>query len=167
MKKNIELIVFDFDGVLTDNFVSVDSTGNESVRCNRSDGLAFDALSKLGMKTIICSTEKNNVVIERGKKLKVETFNGIGNKLKWLKSYSLLNNINPKNILFVGNDLNDYFPMKYCGFSACPSDSEIKIKELASFVLTRKGGEGVVREIVEDILKIDLLKVLYGKYEEL
>lgn len=161
MINKIHLIIFDFDGVLTDNSVSVDSNGNEFVRCNRSDGLAFEALSKLGMKTIICSTEKNKVVMERGKKLKVETFNAIGNKFKWLKSYISLNKINPENVLFIGNDINDYFSMKFCGFSACPSDSEIKIREIASFVLTKKGGEGIAREIVEDILKIDLLNILY------
>ena len=161
MKNKIQLIIFDFDGVLTDNYVFVDSHGNEFVRCNRSDGLAFNALSRLGIKTIICSTEKNNVVLERGKKLNVETFHAIGNKFKWLKSYISLNKINPTNILFVGNDLNDYLSMKFCGFSACPSDSEVKIRDVASFVLKKRGGEGIAREIVEDILKIDLLKILY------
>ena len=108
MIKNLELIVFDFDGVLTDNTFLVDSSGKEYVRCNRSDGLAFKAFSKLGIKTIICSTEKNNVVQARGKKLNIETHNGIENKLNFLKKYSNSLNISANSILFIGNDLNDY-----------------------------------------------------------
>ena len=161
MIKNLKLIIFDFDGVLTDNNVFVDSSGNEFVQCNRSDGLAFKALSKLGIKAIICSTEKNDVVQARGKKLNVETFNAIDDKFYWIKKYCLSMKIKPEQILFVGNDLNDYKSMQYCGFSACPSDSVDKIKSISNFLLTKKGGEGVAREIVEKILKIDLLKTLY------
>ena len=161
MINNLKLIIFDFDGVLTDNSVFVDSTGNEYVKCNRSDGLGFNALSKIGLKAIICSTEQNKVVQARGKKLNVETFNGIKDKLSWLKNYCLSMNISSEEILYVGNDINDYESMKFCGFSACPSDSANKIKNISNFVLTKKGGEGVVREIVEIILKIDLLEILY------
>ena len=74
-------------------------------------------------------------------------------------------NIFPKEILYVGNDINDYKSMKFCGFSACPSDSTNKIKSIANFILTKKGGEGVAREIVENILKIDLLEILYEDRE--
>ena len=145
MINNLKLIIFDFDGVLTDNSVLVDSTGNEYVKCNRSDGLGFNALSKIGLKAIICSTEQNKVVQARGKKLNVETFNGIKDKLSWLKNYCLSMNISSEEILYVGNDINDYESMKFCGFSACPSDSANKIKNISNFVLTKKGGEGVVR----------------------
>jgi len=167
MLNNIKLIVFDFDGVLTDNGVYLDLNGNELVKCNRSDGLAFNALSKLGIKTIICSTEKNNVVKARGDKLRIETFNNIGNKFEWLKKYSTCMNISPKQIFFIGNDINDYYSMKFCGYSACPSDSADKIKYISDFVLKKKGGEGVAREIVEDILKIDLLKILYNSTKKI
>ncbi len=162
MIKDIKLIVFDFDGVLTDNTFLVDSQGKEYVRCNRGDGLAFRAFSKIGLKAIICSTEKNNVVKARGEKLKVETHNGIENKLDFLKEYANSSKISPKNILFIGNDLNDYKSMKYCGLSACPADGISEIKEIATFVLCSKGGDGVAREILEKILKIDLLEVLYN-----
>ena len=162
MIDDIKLIIFDFDGVLTNNRVYFDLNGNEIVQCNRSDGLAFNALSKLGIKTIICSTEKNNVVKARGKKLNVETHNNIGNKLEWLKKYCNKVNISPKKIFFIGNDINDFYSMKFCGYSACPSDSLEKIKKISNFVLKKKGGDGVAREIVEDILKIDLLEILYS-----
>ena len=165
MINNLKLIIFDFDGVLTDNSVFLDSTGNEYVKCNRSDGLGFNALSKIGLKTVICSTEINKVVQARGQKLNVETFNAIEDKLSWLKNYCLSMNISPGEILYVGNDINDYKSMKFCGFSACPSDSAKEIKGISTFILNKKGGEGVVREIVESILKIDLLEILYGDRE--
>ena len=98
MINDIKLIVFDFDGVLTDNTFLVDSLGKEYVRCNRGDGLAFKALSKIGMKAIICSTEKNNVVKARGEKLNVETHYGIENKLDFLGSDL---KINVQKILFI------------------------------------------------------------------
>ena len=64
-------------------------------------------------------------------------------------------------LLFVGNDLNDLEVMKYSGYSACPSDSHRSIIEIADFELKKKGGEGVVREIIEDILGIDSSTKLY------
>ena len=66
-----------------------------------------------------------------------------------------------KNTFYVGNDLNDYEVMKLCGYSVCPSDSHNKIKQIADIVLKTQGGKGVVRELLEDVLKIDLIKVLY------
>lgn len=161
MIHNIRLVIFDFDGVLTDNNVYVDSNGIESVRCNRSDGLGFKALKKLKVKSIICSTEANEVVLKRGEKLNIETFNGIDNKLTWIKDYVKDSKINPKNILYVGNDINDMSAMKYCGFSACPADSSKKIRKISDYVLKTKGGEGVVNEIVEKIFNYDLFELLY------
>ena len=64
-------------------------------------------------------------------------------------------------ILYVGNDLNDFHVMKICGYSACPADSHKKIKELSNVVLNTRGGEGVVRELLEEVLNLDFIKILY------
>ena len=64
-------------------------------------------------------------------------------------------------VLYVGNDLNDYEAMKLCGYSVCPSDSHNKIKKIADIVLKTQGGKGVVRELLEDVLEIDFIKILY------
>ena len=69
--RSIEAIVFDFDGVLTDNLVSIDQEGKEYVSCSRADGLAFDVLHKLKKPSYILSTEKNQTVTARAKKLKI------------------------------------------------------------------------------------------------
>jgi len=82
---DFDLFVFDFDGVLTNNMVYINQDGKESVKCSRSDGLAFDVLRKLNISSYIISTEKNPVVEVRAKKLKVALLQGIDNKLEALK----------------------------------------------------------------------------------
>ena len=76
----ISLVIFDFDGVLTNNSVYVDENGKETVRCSRADGIGFDAMRKMNIQSYIISSEKNQVVSSRAKKLKVPTFQGVKNK---------------------------------------------------------------------------------------
>lgn len=158
----IDALVFDFDGVLTDNKVLVHQDGSESVLCNRADGLAFDVLRKLKIPAYILSTETNSVVTQRAKKLKTPVIQGVSNKLEALTKLGAQKNYSLKKILFTGNDLNDYQVMKSCGFSACPADSHKSIKDISSFVLSVKGGDGVIRELMESIFKLNLLEILYS-----
>lgn len=154
----IDAIVFDFDGVLTDNKVLVHQDGSESVFCDRADGLAFDVLRKLEIPTYILSTESNPVVTVRAKKLKVSVIQGVVNKLEALTQISIERSYSLEKIFFVGNDLNDFSVMKNCGFSACPSDSHAEIIKISQFKLKAKGGNGVAREILEEIFKLDFYK---------
>jgi YrbI family 3-deoxy-D-manno-octulosonate 8-phosphate phosphatase len=156
----LDAIVFDFDGVLTDNRVWIDQDGRESICCNRSDGLAFDVLRTRKTKLFILSTENNKVVTQRAKKLQIPVFQGVREKRKSLEMISQQEAISLKKTMFVGNDLNDYNAMAICGHSACPADSHKKIIELAKIVLKTKGGEGIVRELVEGIFEIDILKAI-------
>ena len=158
---NIDAFVFDFDGVLTNNLVYLNQEGVESVVCSRADGLAFDVLRKLKKPTFILSTEKNSVVTMRAKKLKIQALQGIKNKADALSSLSESKGYDLGRILYVGNDLNDFNVMKICGYTACPMDSHIKIKELSNIVLNTRGGEGVVRELLEEIFNLDFIKILY------
>ena len=158
--EDIDALIFDFDGVLTDNRVHIDQKGNEWVSCNRSDGLAFIILEKIKKPTYIISTEKNKVVSARAKKLKTPVLYGVENKSDVLKKLSIKKNFNLAKTLYVGNDLNDYEAIKLCGYSACPSDSHNKIKKISTFRLDAKGGSGVVRELIEKVLKFNILKFL-------
>ena len=157
----IDALVFDFDGVLTDNKVLVHQDGTESVLCNRADGLAFDVLRKLKIPTYILSTETNAVVTQRAKKLKIPVIQGASNKLETLSKLCYKELYNISKILFIGNDLNDYQVMKGCGYSVCPSDSHPKIREISSHVLSLAGGEGVARELLEEVFNLDFIKILY------
>lgn len=158
---NIDVFIFDFDGVLTNNLVYVDQNGIESVSCSRSDGLAFDVLKKLQKPAFILSTEVNPVVVARAKKLKLEVLQGSKDKVKSLKKLIVDNNYDQKKVLFVGNDINDYQVMKFCGYSVCPADSHPKIREIADVTLNTNGGKGVVRELLEEVLEVDFLNILY------
>ena len=158
--KKIDLIVFDFDGVLTDNKVQVDQNGNESVSCSRSDGLGFDVLKILGKSAYIISSEKNLVVSARAKKLNIPVLQEVIDKAHVIKNLSEEKNVKLSKILFIGNDLNDYYAMQLCGYSACPSDSHPKIKDIASFVLKTKGGNGVLRELLEEVFELDILEII-------
>lgn len=159
--KKIDAIIFDFDGVLTDNFVYVTQDGKEQVRCSRADGLAFDVLRKISKPIYILSTEKNNVVQARAKKLKVPVIYGVSDKVNALKDLAQKKGIDLLNTFYIGNDLNDYHIMKLCGYTACPSDSHFRIKEISDFVLKTIGGSGIVRELVEDVFNLDIIKILY------
>jgi 3-deoxy-D-manno-octulosonate 8-phosphate phosphatase (KDO 8-P phosphatase) len=158
---DIEAIVFDFDGVLTNNLVHIDQDGNEWVSCSRADGLAFDVLRKLKKPAFILSTEKNPVVSARAKKLKVQALQGVANKVDALVTLAEAHNFNIKKILYVGNDLNDYRVMQLCGYTICPADSHDKIKHLSTVTLKSNGGDGIVREILEDVLGLNFIEILY------
>lgn len=123
--------------------------------------MAFEALKKLHKPVFIISTEKNSVVSKRAKKLNVISFTGIQDKLKKLKSIASSKNYNIAKIFYVGNDLNDYQAMKLCGYSACPSDSHNQIKLICNICLNTRGGDGVIREIIEEIFNIDIINLLY------
>ena len=159
--KNIDVFVFDFDGVLTNNMVHLDENGKEFVSCSRGDGLAFDVLRKLKKPAYILSTEKNTVVSARAKKLRISALQGVENKLIGIQEIIEKESCNIENVFYVGNDLNDFNVMKISGYSACPVDSHIKIKEISNIVLNTRGGEGVVRELLEEVLNLDFIKILY------
>ena len=158
---DIDALFFDFDGVLTNNLVHLDEKGKEFVSCSRADGLAFDVLRKLKKSSYIISTEKNPVVTARANKLKIPALQGIRDKVKKIKILALKEDFDLQNILYVGNDLNDYRAMKLCGYTVCPSDSHEAIKDFATVVLKTKGGNGIVRELLEDVFKLNFLEILY------
>jgi len=149
MMKNIEMMVYDFDGVMTDNRVLITEDGKEAVFVNRADGLAISAIREKGIKQIIISTEKNKVVKARADKLKIEIIQSVNDKRKVLSKYLKLRRINPKNVVYIGNDLNDLHAMKLVGWPIAPSDACREVKSIAKIVLSKKGGQGVIREVFD------------------
>ena len=95
------------------------------------------------------------------KKLKVPVIYGVSDKVNALKDLTQKKGIDLVNTFYIGNDLNDYHIMKLCGYTACPSDSHFRIKEISDFVLKTIGGSGIVRELVEDVFNLDIIKILY------
>lgn len=164
---DVHTIVFDFDGVFTDNKVWVDQDGRESVRCDRGDGLAFDLLRAyqtrdlIKAKCFILSKEANPVVLARAKKLKLDCIHGVSNKLEYMYDYFkryLPNESNPfAGFIYIGNDLNDFPVMRRAGFAVAPADAHPLIQNISDLVLEQHGGQGFVRCFIEQLLKIDQL----------
>ena len=148
----ISLIVYDFDGVMTDNKVYIDQDGKEMVQVNRADGLGISILAKHGFEQIILSTEENIVVQKRADKLGIHCISAVDDKLRELKTYCKKREIYLENVLYIGNDVNDLESMKAVGWPLCPCDAHKSIRDISKFVMTTSGGNGVIRELL-DIIK--------------
>jgi len=149
------LVVFDFDGVLTDNRVLVLDNGQEAVFCNRSDGMAIGALRRAGIPVIIMSTETNSVVSARARKLDIPALQALNDKAAALEKFCTERGILLETVIYVGNDLNDRDAMVKVGHSVCPADAHPAIKAISRTVLKAAGGYGVARELVEEVLGMD------------
>ncbi len=148
----IDLIVYDFDGVMTDNKVILREDGLESVVVNRSDGLAVEILKNMGIRQIILSKEKNPVVGVRANKLGIPVVQGINDKRKVLSDYCEKNTIRFEDVVYIGNDLNDIEVMKAVGYPLCPLDAYDEVKEISKLVLGVRGGDGVVRNLLKYLM---------------
>lgn len=150
---SIELIVFDFDGVFTDNKVIVSEKGIESVICDRSDGYGIELLRKNGFKLLVLSKETNPVVKARCDKLGIPLIYNCQNKKSLLCDYLNEHSINNNNVIYVGNDLNDYECMITVGCSVAPSDAHPVIKSISRIILNHPGGNGAIRELSEILIE--------------
>jgi YrbI family 3-deoxy-D-manno-octulosonate 8-phosphate phosphatase len=148
---SIRLAVFDFDGVFTDNHVWVDGEGGEIVRCSRADGLGLRRLSEVGVDALVVSMETAPVVSARMRKLGVACLQGIEEKLPVLREEAAAREIGLDAVAYVGNDVNDAECLEAVGLPVCPADAWPAARELASWVLTRSGGEGCVREFCDAV----------------
>ena len=142
-----KIIFTDFDGCLTDDKVKVNILRKESVKANRKDGLAVKRLEKLGIKVVIATSETNEVVEIRAKKMKVEALRGLMNKQKSISNYLEKNSLNWEDTWYVGNDVNDLEAMQKVALSLCPLDASTEVFKIADVVLSKRGGEGVLAEI--------------------
>ena len=146
---SVRMVIFDFDGVFTDNTVSVSQDGVESVQCWRSDGLGLSRLKEVGVKAFIISTEANRVVSVRAAKLKVDCKQNIEDKsvaiLETCREVSIL----AKHTMFVGNDINDIPGFEAVGFPVAVNDAYPEVNEHVLFRTQKKGGRGAVREICD------------------
>lgn len=148
-KEDIQLIVFDFDGVMTDNRVLLCENGQESVVVNRADGLGVKILRERGFSMLILSTEINGIVAVRGQKLQIPVLHNIPDKAEALMKYCAEKHIEMSEVMFLGNDINDLEAMKLVGIRVVPADAHPSVKEFADIILSSPGGGGVVRELAD------------------
>ena len=150
--KNINLIVYDFDGVMTGNRVIIFQDGTEAVIVNRSDGLGVERFRSLGIPQLILSTETNPVVKARAAKLHLDVIASCKDKKHALENYCTQKGYDLNRVMYVGNDLNDLEVMRIVGFPIAPADAHPKIKKVAKLTTEAKGGEGVVKELSDYLI---------------
>jgi YrbI family 3-deoxy-D-manno-octulosonate 8-phosphate phosphatase len=157
MPEKIDLVICDFDGVITDNRVWVDQDGRESVAAYRSDSIRIRELRDQGIEVLILSSEPNRVVEARAKKMGVEAIHGIGiqEKGRVMREVLAQKNIQAENVIFVGNDLNDLPCFEVAGWSVAVADAYPEVIRAADFVLSKAGGHGALRELCDLLLKQD------------
>ncbi|HAV78383.1 MAG TPA: hypothetical protein DCX53_13630 [Anaerolineae bacterium] len=155
MPKKIELVMLDFDGVVTDNRVWTDENGKETVAAYRSDSILIKNLRDKGIEVMVLSSEVNPVVAARAKKMGVEAIHGMGlqDKGRVMREVLEKKNVKAESVVFVGNDLNDLSCFEIAGWSVAVADAYPEVIQAADFVLSKRGGHGAVRELCELILK--------------
>jgi len=152
--KTIKLIVLDVDGTLTDGKLYIDNNGVETKAFNVKDGMAIAQWIKNGFDVVIITGRKSKVVEVRANELGItEIHQKIHDKKGKLLSILKNKNIDLAEIAYVGDDINDLEVMKMVGYPACPKDAVKEIREVSKFISEYNGGEGAVREILEEIMK--------------
>ncbi len=148
----VRLVVFDFDGVMTDNRVLVLQDGTEGASCDRSDGLGVGMLKAAGMPMLVLSKEQNPVVGARCRKLGLECHQGIDDKLTKLRDLLASRGMTMADIAYVGNDINDLACMREAGLPIAVADAYPPVLAAAKMVTVKPGGKGAVREVCDALL---------------
>ena len=147
--RRLRLVVFDFDGVFTDNRVLVLEDGTEAVMCSRADGLGLDRLRKFGIDLLVLSKEQNPVVTARCNKLRLPCIQGCDEKADRLRQEFNDRGITHNEVAFVGNDINDVECMELVDLPISVADGYPEVKRVAVWVGTVPGGQGAVREVCD------------------
>lgn len=151
----IKMFLTDCDGCLTDGGMYYSEKGDELKKFNTRDGMAFKLLREKGIITGIVTSENVDLNRRRAEKLKLDILEvGCTNKVEVVKRLCKERNIDLENVTYVGDDINDFDVIKMVGFGCCPNDAMPQVKEIAKFITKAKGGEGVIREIIESLIMI-------------
>ncbi len=154
--RSVRLVIFDFDGVFTDNTVYVSQDGIETVRCWRGDGLGLSRLRKAGVALIIISTEVNPVVSVRADKLKIDCMQGVVDKRRAVLDLCQRLEVSTANTAFVGNDINDIPALEVVGLPMGVADAYPEVVPHIAYKTQKQGGYGAVREICDLIYEAKL-----------
>ena len=151
----IKVVFSDVDGVLTDAGMYYSEVGDELKKFSTYDGMAFKILQKQGIKVGIITTEDRQLNRARAKKLGLDfDFHGVDDKLNLVKDFCKKRNLSLNEVAYVGDDINCYELLSHVGIAACPNNAVTKIKSITDIILlTRNGGEGVIREFVDLIFQ--------------
>lgn len=149
----IELLVFDVDGCLTNGQITYTEEGDEIKSFDVKDGLSISSWVRLGKKAAIITGRKSKIVERRAKELGISyLFQGVDNKFEALDDLRKRLGLGFAQIAAIGDDLNDFRMLKSVGKSYAPADASKYIREICDVVLYNRGGNGAVREMIEDVI---------------
>ena len=155
LMNDITTFIFDVDGVLTDGTVHVSQTGEMLREMNIRDGFAMKAAVESNYHVCIISGGSNEGVRIRLRNLGItDIYLGSPDKVATFKEYCDIYNIKPEQVLYMGDDIPDYHVMKLVGLPTCPQDASPEIKEISNYISHKNGGKGAVRDVIEQVMKV-------------
>ncbi len=153
--QHITTFIFDVDGVLTNGTVLINTDGELLRTMNIKDGYALKTAVQQGFNVCIISGGKNEGVRKRLSGLGLtDIYLGAHHKVEQLDEYLESYNIKPENVLYMGDDIPDMPVMQLVGLPTCPQDAVAEVKEISKYVSYKKGGKGCVRDVIEQVLKV-------------
>lgn len=154
--KNINTFIFDVDGVMTDGTVILSSSGEMVRTMHTKDGLAIRKAVDTGYNVAVISGGNSDMVKDRMNYLGVkDVFLKVQDKIEVFEDYLIMNQITAENVLYMGDDLPDYEVMTKVGLATCPNDACPEIKSISEYVSHKNGGNGCVRDVIEQVLKLN------------
>lgn len=166
--QDITTLIFDVDGVLTDGTITITTEGEMYRTMHTKDGYALKAAFEQGLKVCIISGGNNEGVRVRLKGLGLtDVFLGAHNKTEIMSEYLKQNNTTHDQVLYMGDDIPDLYVMQEVALPCCPQDAVPEIKAISKYVSHKKGGKGCVRDVIEQVLKVQgkWLKTVDAKYD--
>lgn len=158
---NVKLVLADNDGTLTDGCVYVSAEGEALKKYSHRDGMGFELLRNAGLRCGIVTREDSPIVLRRAEKLKLEEIHiGIRDKGRWFEDTLVRLSIEPHQVAFIGDDINDLPMMERIaplGLTGCPADAHARVRIASHFVASRPGGAGAFREFAEWLLELKTL----------
>jgi 3-deoxy-D-manno-octulosonate 8-phosphate phosphatase (KDO 8-P phosphatase) len=151
----VKAFVFDIDGVLSLQTISLNSFGVPNRTVNLRDGYAIQLAVKKGYFVAIISGSNAKEYLKRLKLLGVkDIYLNSRSKVEHFRNFLTKHRLPESDVLFMGDDIPDYGVMKIAGIPVCPADADSEIKQVASYVSDKKGGEGCVRDVIEQVLRL-------------
>ena len=158
----IRMVVMDVDGTMTDGRIYIGPEGEAIKECSVKEGMGITMLHKAGVKTAIITGRKSEIVEHRAAELKIDSvWQGIKDKREAWQKIKEETGLTNREIAYVGDDLNDLSLLIQAGLACCAGDAQPEVKKISHVISGRDGGNGVVRDIAELILKTQ------GKWQQL
>lgn len=153
--KNITTFIFDVDGVLSDGTVILLPDGEQARNMNIKDGYAMQLAIKKGFNICIISGGSSEVIKKRLNGLGItDVYLKVSDKVDKYEDYMFSNHLKKEEILYMGDDMPDYEVMQKVGIATCPNNSAEEIKAISHYVSPFDGGYGCVRDVIEQVLKV-------------